>query len=455
MHVTLDRLIQILNARPLHVSQEMMTASCANITTDTRSLNANDAFVALRGENFDGHQFAAKAIASGAIVAIVDRPVSEPIPQLQVENTLVAYQKLGRWWRDRFDIPVIAITGSVGKTTTKELMAAVLATRGKVLKTKANYNNEIGVPKTLLELSAEHDFAVVEMAMRGRGQIAELTHIARPTIAVITNVGTAHIGLLGSREAIAQAKCELLAEMPADSVAVLNADNALLIETAKTVWDGKTVTFGLESGDLRGDLLDSETLKVGEQVYPLPLSGKHNALNFLAAIAVADLLDIDRALLQKKLTVSLPDGRAKRYELPGDLVLLDETYNAGLESMLAALDLLAQTPGTRKIAVLGTMKELGDRSLEFHRQVGEKARDLNLDALFIYADRPEAEAMAAGATGIPTIEVRECGGEAERQNLASEVQIFLKPGDRLLLKASHSVRLDAVVDRLLATLKTA
>jgi UDP-N-acetylmuramoyl-tripeptide--D-alanyl-D-alanine ligase len=220
-------------------------------------------FLALRGEKFDGHDFAGVAVEKGAIAAITDRRTGTQlngVPQLQVEDTLQAYQQIARWWRDQFNIPVIAVTGSVGKTTTKELIAAVLSTKGNVLKTQANYNNEIGVPKTLLELGSEHDYAVIEMAMRGSGQIALLTQIARPTVSVITNVGTAHIGLLGSEEAIAQAKCELLAEMPTTGVAVLNHDNQRLIETAATVWQGQTLTYGLEGGDLQGHLIDPETL---------------------------------------------------------------------------------------------------------------------------------------------------------------------------------------------------
>jgi len=168
----------------------------------------------------------------------------QDIPQLQVDDTLQAYQQLARWWRDQFDIPVIAVTGSAGKTTTKELIAAVLSTQGNVLKTQANYNNEIGVPKTLLELDSNHDYAVIEMAMRGSGQIALLTQIARPTIGVITNVGTAHIGLLGSEDAIAKAKCELLAQMPDTSMAILNHDNQRLMDTAATVWPGLPMPTG-------------------------------------------------------------------------------------------------------------------------------------------------------------------------------------------------------------------
>ncbi|HEY9669319.1 MAG TPA: UDP-N-acetylmuramoyl-tripeptide--D-alanyl-D-alanine ligase [Coleofasciculaceae cyanobacterium] len=442
--LSVTQLVDILAATPSNLPETTASAICTGITTDTRSLKPGNVFLALCGEKFDGHDFANMAIAQGAIAVITERNKGSQlngIPQLQVEDTLQAYQTIARWWRDQFDIPVIAVTGSVGKTTTKELIAAVLSTTGNVLKTQANYNNEIGVPKTLLELGPEHDYAVIEMAMRGAGQIAELTHIAHPTVSVITNVGTAHIGLLGSEDAIARAKCELLAEMPADAIAVLNQDNQRLIETAATVWQGKTLTYGLEGGNLQGKLIDSQTLEVEGMQLLLPLPGRHNALNYLAALAVARLLDVDWAPLSKGLAVELPSGRSRRYNLPDDIVILDETYNAGLESMLAALHLLAQTPGKRHIAVLGTMKELGERSPEFHHQVGETARELNLDALLVLVDDAEAEAIAQGAVPLPA----ECFSSHEA--VVQRLQELVQPGDRLLFKASRSVGLDRVVNQ--------
>lgn len=413
------------------------------ITTDTRSLQSGEVFVALRGDNFDGHQFLKSAADQGAIALIVETPDSGvKVPQLVVENTLQAYQRIGRWWRSRFDIPVIGITGSVGKTTTKEIIAAVLGTRGQVLKTQKNYNNEIGVPKTLLGLEPHHDFAVIEMAMRARGEIAELTEIAWPTIGLITNVGTAHIGRLGSEEAIAQAKCELLATMSPNSIAVLNADNERLMRTAATVWQGKTVTYGLENGDLRGNLIDSGVMEVEGMRFPLPLPGQHNASNFLAALAVAKVLNLDVTPLTQGITVNLPGGRSRSYPIGDDILLLDETYNAGLESMLAALTLLKETPGKRHIAVLGTMKELGAQSPRLHRQVGEKASELALDGLLILIDDPEAEAIVTGSSGVPT----ECFETHEE--LVQRLLESLRPGDRVLFKASNSVGLSRVVEEL-------
>jgi UDP-N-acetylmuramoyl-tripeptide--D-alanyl-D-alanine ligase len=445
-HSTISQLIEILNAEPANLPA-LNERSVIGINTDTRSLKPNEVFLVLRGENFDGHDFVPAAFEKGAVAAIVERKLPIAGTQLIVPDSLKAYQTIAAWWRQQFQIPVIAVTGSFGKTTTKELIAAVLGTQGKVLKTQKNYNNEIGVPKTLLELSAEHDYAVIEMAMRGRGQIAELTQIAAPTVGVITNVGTAHIGLLGSEEAIAQAKCELLAEMPASSVAVLNQDNRLLMATAAQVWQGQTLSYGLEGGYLQGTLVNPETLQVEGIALPLPLSGRHNASNYLAALAVAKVLNVSWEVLQAGVPVQLPEGRAKRYELANDIVVLDETYNAGLESMLAALDLLAQTPGNRHIGVLGTMRELGERSLEFHRQVGEKVKALKLDALFILADPPEAEALATGATGVSIIEVRLTTDSQAKAELVSRLKQFVQAGDRLLFKASHAVALDQVVEQ--------
>ncbi|GAB1541937.1 UDP-N-acetylmuramoyl-tripeptide--D-alanyl-D-alanine ligase [Scytonema sp. NUACC21] len=440
--VILSQLVKILSAQTINLSEAALAQLSSGIQTDSRLLKPGEVFLALRGEKFDGHDFIQMAVDNGALAAIVDfKYENAEFPVLQVRDTLEAYQKIGRWWRDQFQIPVIGVTGSVGKTTTKELIAAVLATQGKVLKTYGNYNNEIGVPKTLLQLSAEHDFAVIEMAMRGKGQIAELTDIANPTIGVITNVGTAHIELLGSEEAIAQAKCELLAQMPKDSVAILNHDCPLLIETAAKVWQGKVLTYGLSGGDIHGRMIDSETLEVSGMQLRLPLAGRHNATNFMAALAVAQVLGIDWSFLEAGVMVDMPGGRSQRFTLSSDVVILDETYNAAPEAMMAALNLLAETPGRRRIAVLGAMKELGERSHQIHQKVGETVRKLNLDALLVLVDSKDAETIAKSAEGVPY----ECF--ATHGDLVARLKTFVQEGDRILFKAAHSVGLDKVVSQ--------
>ena len=259
-------IVQALASNPEGALRNRLTERISGITTDSRTVQPGDVFVALKGDRFDGHAFVETALAQGAIAAVVSNQTTTyaDAPTLQVPDTLKAYQTLGRWWRDRFPYPVIAITGSVGKTTTKEMIAAVLGTQGSVLKTQANFNNEIGVPKTLLELDPEHHrFAVVEMGMRATGEIALLSQLAHPDVAIITNVGTAHIGRLGSEAAIARAKCELLAEMHNVGTAVLNADNDRLMATAAKVWQGTTLTYGLDGGDVCGTLVDANTLQAG------------------------------------------------------------------------------------------------------------------------------------------------------------------------------------------------
>ncbi len=443
LYFSLAELETILKDNLLQIADLDPGLSIFGVTTDTRSIKLQELFIALIGENFDGHSFIEQAVDKGAIAVIVNRQFeSVAVPQFIVKDTLKAYQQIARWWRDRFDIPVVGVTGSVGKTSTKELISAVLSTQGKVLKTEGNFNNEIGVPKTLLQITSEHSYAVIEMAMRGLGEIALLTDIARPTIGVITNVGTAHIGRLGSREAIAQAKCELLAQMPKTSTAILNYDNSLLIETAQKVWQGKTITYGLTGGDVHGTI-DEDKIIVAEQDLPLPLPGEHNASNYLAAVAIAQVLNIDFAPLIAGLQVRLPQGRSRRYDLPNDVVILDETYNAGLESMLAALQMLKETPATRHIAVLGTMKELGEHSPQLHRQVGAKAQELNLDLLMVLADEAAAQQMIQGAAGIQTA----CF--SDRATLISQLKQVICPGDRILCKASNSVGLNKVVEELI------
>jgi UDP-N-acetylmuramoyl-tripeptide--D-alanyl-D-alanine ligase len=430
------------------VSDHWQVKEITGINTDTRTLSPGEVFVALEGETFNGHNFLDQAWRAGASALIISQDFSGEIPtevpHFYVENTLTAYQNIARWWRQQFSIPVIGITGSVGKTTTKELIAGVLSEYGNVLKTEGNHNNEIGVPKTVLRLTSEYDYAVVEMAMRAKGEIALLTTIAQPTIGLITNVGTAHIGRLGSRQAIAQAKCELLEQMSAEATAILNYDNQRLMSTAATVWEGKTLTYGLEGGDLQGELRDAQTLAVGEFTFPLPLPGTHNASNYLAALAVAQALNLDLRPLQKGINVSLPGARSRRYSLPNDILFLDETYNAGLESMVAALELLKSTPGARHLAVLGTMKELGEQSSALHRQVGETVARLNLDYLFVLVDEPETEEMARAAQSVKS----ECF--QTKSELVERLKEILTPRDRVLFKASNSVGLDQVLDQLRA-----
>ncbi|MBW2526456.1 MAG: UDP-N-acetylmuramoyl-tripeptide--D-alanyl-D-alanine ligase [Deltaproteobacteria bacterium] len=439
----LSELRRIVGAEPAPGGAERVTAVCA----DSRRVSPGSLFVALRGERFDGHGFVQQALHQGATAAVVERwyrgAERDEAKLLRVRSPLAAYHALSRWRRQALGRPVVAVTGSVGKTTTKELVRAALASKGPLLVTPGNYNNEFGVPDTLGRIEPRHRIVVVEMGMRGRGEIRELGEIALPDVGIITNVGTAHIGRLGSRRAIAEAKCELLETLAPNGVAVLNADDDLLMETARRVYDGDVVTFGLARGDYRGQIDAAGMLQVRGQLIEPPLPGPHHALNLLAAIAVARRFDVPWEALQR-LRVELPTGRARRIELRGGITLMDETYNAGLESTLASLHLLAVAPATRRIAVLGTMKELGDHSVPLHRQVGRAVADLGLDQLCVLADDAEAAALLEGAAGVPA---RRFDGSGQ---LTDHLSAGLRQGDVVLLKASRAVALDQVVAALLA-----
>ncbi|MEE3717809.1 UDP-N-acetylmuramoyl-tripeptide--D-alanyl-D-alanine ligase [Tumidithrix elongata RA019] len=425
------------------------------VSTDSRKLKQDELFVALTGENFDGHGFVSKAIAQGAVAAVVSKQWWEDwqkqqvdpiaLPMLVVADTLKAYQDLARWWRQQTNLPVIAVTGSAGKTTTKELISALLGcctqADKRVHKSTANHNNDIGVAQTLLAIDPQqHQFVVVEMGMRGKGEIARLAKVAYPTVSVITNIGTAHIGRLGSQEAIASAKCELLAEMSAEGIAVLNATDLLLLSTAKQVWHGQTLTYGLDVGDVKGELVSGK-LQIDEKTWEMPLAGRHNAMNFLAGLAVLKALGLDwQPTMQGIGALDLPFGRAQIHHLTDDVIILDETYNASPEATIAALRLLADTPARRRWAILGAMKELGEMSEKLHRQVGEVVRNLNIDRLIVLSDG-EADAIVTGAD-------RQAGFVATCHSHAEITQMLLqevKAGDRLLFKASRSVGMDRVV----------
>ncbi len=444
----------------------------AAICTDSRQLQAGGLFVPLVGEVFDGHAFLAQAMASGCL-AVVAQPgrleaqrQQELLSQARasgshlwwVSDTQLAYQQLGHAWREGFTVPVVAVTGSAGKTTTRELIRAVLAPLGPVLASTGNQNNDIGVPLTLLKAGPDHRAVVVEMGMRGLGEIERLSCCAAPDVAVITNIGTAHIGRLGSREAIATAKCEITASLRPDGLVVIPAGDPLLEAALAAVWQGPVCRVGLASdalapGTPAPDLLGTVAeplgggsglgrleLADGSQV-PLPLPGRHNARNLLLALAVARHLGVDLAALAD-LAVALPGGRCRRQQL-GGITLLDETYNASPEAVLAALELLAReplAPGARRYAVLGTMLELGDHSLALHGQVARRAAELGLDGLVVVDGGAEGAAMLEAAAALARLK-----RVPTPEDAAVEIAGWLQPGDALLLKASRGVALERLI----------
>jgi UDP-N-acetylmuramoyl-tripeptide--D-alanyl-D-alanine ligase len=443
---------------PLTPAQASIGLEPQAICTDSRQLAAGQLFVPLVGERFDGHAFLPAALEAGAIALLAQErqlqsdalgALAGSVPLWLVPDTLLAYQQLASLWRRQLAAAVVAVTGSAGKTTTRELIRAALAPLGEVGASSGNENNDVGVPLTLLKATPAQAAVVVEMGMRGLGEIERLSRCACPDVAVITNIGTAHIGRLGSREAIATAKCEITAGLRREGVVVIPAGDPLLDGALARVWAGRVVRIALagEGHEAQADWVGQldgagAILKLaGEELagveVVMPLEGVHHARNLLLALAVARELGLEPVRWQA-LEVALPGGRSRRLEL-GGVRLLDETYNASPEAVLASLDLLARQPG-RRFAVLGTMLELGDQSLALHRQVATRALELGLDGLVIVDGGPEGEAMLGAAQGLGRLERVDTPAGA-----APLLRQWLAPGDVLLLKASRGVALEQLI----------
>ena len=420
-------------------------ALVGRVCTDSRQLQAGDFFVPLVGERFDGHHFLAQLPEHKVQAAVVSRSWTEPLPSgllhWRVDDTLLAYQQLALLHRRALAKPLVAVTGSAGKTTTRELIRAALAPLGAIQASEGNNNNDVGVPLTVLGASAADAALVIEMGMRGPGEIERLSRCTEPDLAVITNIGTAHIGRLGSREAIAAAKCEITAGLHPKGTVVIPAGDPLLESALAAVWSGRVLRVRLADdpeveSDLVGDI-NGDQLLIGADRLSLQLEGRHNARNLLLAVAVADQLGVSRKALQG-MQVTVPGGRNRRLQ-QGGLTLLDETYNASPEAVLAALELLAAQPG-RRFAVLGTMLELGDRSLELHQEVAARAVQLGLDGLVLVDGGAEGKAMAEVAAPLPHLQL-----VSHPEDAAAPLAAWLNSGDVLLLKASRGVALERLI----------
>ncbi|MBP2635134.1 MAG: murF [Firmicutes bacterium] len=445
-------LTEVLKATGGQLTNAGSSKMFQGVSTDTRSIEAGNLFVALVGERFDGNEFAAQAAAQGATCLLVSKQVNVPdnITVVQVTNTLTALQALARFHRERYSIPVIAVTGSNGKTTTKDMLAAVLSSRFKVLKTEANFNNEIGLPLTLLKLEASHEVAVVEMGMRASGEIRELTQIALPTVGVVTNVGETHVEILGSIENIASAKAELVEAIGQDDLVILNADNPH-VQNMQHKAQGRVVFYGLGSsafvraenitfGD-NGDLVTTFDCCSARGSFPVVLQavGIHNVYNALAAIATGWELGLTPGEIQKGISSFTPG--AMRFEIKkfGEFTVINDVYNASPLSMEAALTTLSSISKGRKIAVLGDMLELGDTALEAHRKVGRQAAEQGVDSIITVGELAVHIAEAACELGVTAQSFKD-------HNAAIDVlRNLMKPGDYILLKGSRGMKMETML----------
>jgi UDP-N-acetylmuramoyl-tripeptide--D-alanyl-D-alanine ligase len=415
----------------------------AGVSTDTRTLRAGDLFVALRGERFDGHAFLAQARAAGAAAAMVDRRYAGeyPMPVIVVEETKLALGTLARAWRSRFDPVLIAVTGSNGKTTVKEMLAAILrahAGEDAVLATAGNFNNDIGLPLTLLELREAHRWCAIELGMNHKGEIGYLAGIAQPSVALVNNAQREHLEFMSSVAEVAAENASVYAALPAHGVAVVNADDAHAGFFRKAAGRRTVVDFGLQAATVTGSYVTghlSSDIRVrtpqGEAATQIAIPGVHNVRNALAAAACAHAAGIGLESIARGLAAFRPYvGRLQVKQALAGATVIDDSYNANPDSVRAAIDVLAACPGPT-VLVLGDMGEVGAQGPQFHREVGEYARSRGISSLLGMgeASRHAVEAFGAGA--------RHC---ASVEDLVGAVQ-----GRTVLVKGSRFMRMERVV----------
>jgi UDP-N-acetylmuramoyl-tripeptide--D-alanyl-D-alanine ligase len=421
---------------------------------DSRTLNAGDLFIAIAGERFDGHNYVQAALEKGAVGAIVEagkKADGDPLRLLQVEDSLKALQLLGAAARRLWGKPLLAVTGSAGKTTTKEILAHILSTRFRVMKSSGNLNNHIGLPLQLLKLEAEHDLAVVEMGMNHAGEIRALGALAHHDLAVVTTVAPVHLEFFGSLAEIARAKYEIIETLHAGGVAVLNADDDYVCQFGRD-FKGKVVRFGIKrAADVsahniklngaEGSTFELLVGSVGEPV-TFPLVGEHNIYNALAAAAAAMERGISPSQAAAALSsIAPPDKRGQVMHLNG-ATIINDCYNSNPRALEAMIDTLASMKAERRILVVGEMLELGPTAEALHRECGKHAAEKKID--MVIGVRGMARAVAEAACGSGTqaqfVETPEQAGEWLARNL--------RPGDAVLLKASRGVKLERALDML-------
>ncbi|MDD2372929.1 MAG: UDP-N-acetylmuramoyl-tripeptide--D-alanyl-D-alanine ligase [Syntrophomonadaceae bacterium] len=460
MQVSLDFVCRSINGRIIEGNDSHIITG---VTTDSRKVEAGMLFIALLGEKCDGHDFVRAALAKGARAAVVSRVTDatfwsgEDKTLILVDDTLQALQALAASYRRCFDIPVIAVTGSVGKTTIKDLVALYLSSTWKTLKTQGNYNNDIGLPLTLLQLDESYQVAVVEMGMGALGEIQRLAAIARPQFALISNVEPVHLETLGSLENIARAKCEVLSEISEDGFALINGDNKLLIETARE-YSCRKYTFGC-NGDCDFQAANCTVSNAGMKIdirwhnqletlfFPLP--ARRLALNIVAAAALAHLLGIEMDSIKDSLLDYKPSGnRLNIISLENGGAVINDTYNANQLSMAAALETSRELAGSGKYAaVLGDMFELGSLETEAHLNVGQIAYTSGVDLLITVGKLAQNIAQGALEAGMNPMQVHHFPTKAEALEY---LQTRVDNQWTLLFKASRGMELETLVDELFA-----
>lgn len=441
--------------------------SINRISIDSRTLIPGDLFFAIIGPSFDGHDFIIEAFNKGAVGAVICKSVSSLLQSeeidknkviVEVKDTLSALQDWSKHYRDKFKTFNICVTGSNGKTTTKEIIAHILSQEISLLKTSGNYNNEIGIPLTLLKLNKSHKILVVEMGMRGLGEIKTLANFIPPDLAVITNIGEAHIGLLGSKDNIFKAKSELLQSLDKDGIAIINRDDPYFFKMLEIVKYKKIYTFGIDN---KSDIVARNIRMVSDkgmrftlemkndksrEIY-FPLLGRYNIYNALAAVAVAFALGIELDLIERRLSSFKPlDMHMQLSNFYNGIKILNDSYNASPISVKSALETLAEAAqNNRKIAILGDMLELGEKSDFYHKEIGKEIVKLSIDILITVGEGGKIIAQSSKDEGMAKEQVFSFK-KNEKKNLAKKLLNLIKPGNFVLLKGSREMKMEDILE---------
>ena len=456
-NMTLENIAKACAGKLIGIGEEHKGKTATCVVIDSRKVEEGGIFIATKGERVDGHDFISQVAEKGALGVVCEKkPTDCKIPYILVEDSFVALKQIAEYYRQQLTIPVVGITGSVGKTSTKEMIAGVLSQGFCVLKTEGNFNNEVGLPLTLLRIRDEHEVAVVEMGISDFGEMHRLSKMARPDICVMTNIGQCHLENLGTREGILKAKSEIFDFMNPEGHIFVNGDDDMLV-TIKEKGSHAPVHFGMNAANevfasdvMNRGLLGSQALiHIGTEAFPveIPLPGAHMVYNALAAAAVGKCLGLNKEQIKQGIAkVEAVGGRSHVMALP-TYTVIDDCYNANPVSMKAAIDLLTMAIG-RKVALLGDMFELGEKECELHKEVGAYAADKGIDVIVctgtlskhMYEGACETKSAVLTAAQRQEVYYFET-----RDEMLKELQGILKPGDSILVKASHGMHFEEVV----------
>ncbi|MGL4451465.1 MAG: UDP-N-acetylmuramoyl-tripeptide--D-alanyl-D-alanine ligase [Sarcina sp.] len=450
LELNFDEILKAVNGEEVKRPKEYLGKK---VSTDTRKIEKGSIFIALKGANFDANTYAKDAIDKGAALVLVENvlfdieTIEENVGVIKVENGEMALAALASFYRNKLGIKVVGVTGSTGKTSTKDIMSAVLSAKYKVFKTKGNFNNHIGLPLMILELDSTYDIAILEMGMSDLKEINFLAQIAKPEIAVITNVGLSHIENLKTRENILKAKMEIVDFFTKENTLIINADDDMLknvkTDTYKLVRTGVGANLNPKAENIKFDKLSSTFDIIDGDMkfeFNLPMPGKHNVGNFMLAYCVGKELEVATEDMQKGISnIEVTSMRLDLKEGNGFKVL-DDCYNSSPDSVKSAIDVLMSLKGKRKIAVLGTMRELGTESENAHKEIGEYAKEKGIEKLFVFGEF--AEFIKAGFG-------KECNLYENKQTLIEELKNYIEKNDIVLVKASRGLKFEEITKALI------